>query len=44
MDGFGGKENLLQVQIAVRAPKVFHFKALHLDFLDQPLIKGVQSV
>ena len=40
----GRKHDLLQKQIAVGAPEVFHLKAFDLDFLDQPFVERIQRV
>ena len=39
-----GKNDLLKVEVAVRATEVLDLKALDLDFLDQPLVEGVQRI
>ena len=35
---------MLQIQITVRAAEVLDLKALDLDFLDQPLVEGIQRI
>ena len=39
-----GKDDLFKVEVAVRATEVLDLKALDLDFLDQPLVEGVQRI
>ena len=39
-----GKNDLLKVEVAVRATEVLDLKALDLDLLDQPLVEGVQRI
>ena len=40
----GRKDNLLQIEIAVRSPQVLDFKALDLYLLHQPLIERIQRI
>ena len=39
-----GKNDLLKVEVAVRATEVLDLKALDLDLLDQPLVEGIQRI
>ena len=39
-----GKNDLFKVEVAVCATEVLDLKTLDLDFLDQPLVEGVQRI